>query len=239
MYIKEILKMRFKIGDNIRIKKDLEVYKFYGKISVFGGMTTYLGKEAIIKEVNDECYKLDIDNLTWRWTDEMLEEIYQKPREYQTGDIVFYKNDFINEELIGIVYGDRITYTSSGRWSDLKEVKEYIIKYIPVENIQRVKYMSNISKLLEEKIVHPCLEQYIVQVKQKEKAYNVYQVEFSKDSEQLHNFITETNQDIKVGDIIECNVDFINWKYGKVINITQEELSDKEFNQYRKCRKSE
>ena len=66
--------MKFKVGDKVRVREDLEVGKDYGNYYVVvEDMKEYKGKEFIIHEVWRNCYRLkDID---YYWTDEMLEPI--------------------------------------------------------------------------------------------------------------------------------------------------------------------
>ena len=65
--------MKFKVGDKVRVRKDLEVSKDYGNCGVVKDMKEYRGKEFIIDKVWRNCYMLkDID---YYWTDEMLEPI--------------------------------------------------------------------------------------------------------------------------------------------------------------------
>ena len=66
--------MRFKIGDKVRVKKDLEVDKDYGNYYVVvEDMKEYKGKEFIIHEVWRNCYRLK--DIGYYWTDEMLEPV--------------------------------------------------------------------------------------------------------------------------------------------------------------------
>lgn len=75
--------MKYKVGDKVRIKS-LEWYEkhhdYRGRIYInseafFSScMVEYCGKEAIIKEVNETSYKIDIDNQFWNWSDGMFED---------------------------------------------------------------------------------------------------------------------------------------------------------------------
>lgn len=66
--------MKHKYGDKVIIKKDLNESRFLEELDVVPEMIQHAGKEAIIMEVKDDCYKLDIDNENWSWTDNMFEE---------------------------------------------------------------------------------------------------------------------------------------------------------------------
>lgn len=66
--------MKFKVGDKVRVREDLEVGKDYGNCDVVEDMKKYKGKEFIINEVRRHCYRLKNENWYY-WTDEMLEPI--------------------------------------------------------------------------------------------------------------------------------------------------------------------
>ena len=64
--------MKFKVGDKVRVREDLEVGKDYGHYNVVEDMKKYEGKEFIIDEVRRNYYRLKDENW-FCWTDEMLE----------------------------------------------------------------------------------------------------------------------------------------------------------------------
>ena len=66
--------MKYKVGDKVRVRKDLEVGKNYGHYNVVEDMEKYKGKEFIINEVSRSYYRLKNENW-YCWTDEMLELI--------------------------------------------------------------------------------------------------------------------------------------------------------------------
>lgn len=66
--------MKYKVGDEVRVREDLEVGKDYGNYYVVvEDMKEYKGKEFIIHEVWRNCYRLK--DIGYYWTDEMLEPI--------------------------------------------------------------------------------------------------------------------------------------------------------------------
>ncbi len=72
--------MKFKVGDKVRVKKDLEEghdYKYY----VDSIMQDLAGKIVTIKSVRVESYKIEQDNGYWDWTEDMLEEIKKPTKE--------------------------------------------------------------------------------------------------------------------------------------------------------------
>lgn len=69
--------MKFKVGDKVRVKKDLEEghdYKYY----VDSEMQELAGRIVTIKRVGKESYEIEEDNRFWEWTEDMLEEL-KKP----------------------------------------------------------------------------------------------------------------------------------------------------------------
>lgn len=77
--------MKFKVGDRVRIRKDLKVSVHYGYDIFISDMSDYRGKEAIVTDIHEYCpegqaYLLDIDNGVWNWTEEMLENDAVKPK---------------------------------------------------------------------------------------------------------------------------------------------------------------
>ena len=73
--------MKFKVGDKVRIREELEVENVYDCFRFTGGMRQYKNKIATI---TDLCYfyDLDIDNNRFCWTDEMLEPVQEDIIEY-------------------------------------------------------------------------------------------------------------------------------------------------------------
>lgn len=69
--------MKYKVGDKVRVKKDLRADDVYSKWKFTFLMEQYKGKLATVIGVNisDKCYYLDIDEGMWGWTDEMLEDV--------------------------------------------------------------------------------------------------------------------------------------------------------------------
>jgi dUTP pyrophosphatase len=72
---------KYKVGDKVVIKQDLDERYLYTDVGVVSDMLIYRGKEATISEVNKssysktECtYKLDIDGGHFYWNDFMFED---------------------------------------------------------------------------------------------------------------------------------------------------------------------
>ena len=66
--------MKFKVGDKVKIREDLEL-KTYNCVAFVQDMREYRGKEAKVTTVYGCFYSLDIDNHRFAWSGEMLEPV--------------------------------------------------------------------------------------------------------------------------------------------------------------------
>nr|DAH73384.1 MAG TPA: hypothetical protein [Caudoviricetes sp.] len=71
----EDVNMKYKVGDKVRIRKDLQEGDFYKGFYVNEKMKSHKGEIRIIRRVIEEAYKLEEDENDWNWTEEMLEPI--------------------------------------------------------------------------------------------------------------------------------------------------------------------
>lgn len=100
--------MKFKVGDKVKIRKDFSKTKSY-KITPVLNMEKYKSKIAEIQRISTGGnYNLDIDNMEWYWSDDMLEPYETKESNFnkldlKNGDIVKYRNG-----LKKIVSGDKL-----------------------------------------------------------------------------------------------------------------------------------
>ena len=69
--------MKYKVGDKVRVRKDLRANKVYGGLATVRGMMSFCGKEVTISKVLYNGYELLEDGflVKYSWTDEMLEPI--------------------------------------------------------------------------------------------------------------------------------------------------------------------
>lgn len=83
--------MEFKVGDKVRIKKDLDSNKMY-RVLIVSEMEEYKGKVAEIVAVRGKTgYALDIDKGYWKWSDDTFELVESKKftkSDLKDGDVV-------------------------------------------------------------------------------------------------------------------------------------------------------
>lgn len=67
--------MKYKIGDKVLVRPDLEEGKKYGDEVVMSDMLFFRGKIVTIEHVDHPCcYRIKEDPDQWHWTDEMFDE---------------------------------------------------------------------------------------------------------------------------------------------------------------------
>lgn len=65
--------MKYKVGDKVRIRKDLVPDTYYGGVCYVDYMDGFKGKECVITDMDGISYQMD--NFNFWWTDEMLEPV--------------------------------------------------------------------------------------------------------------------------------------------------------------------
>ena len=65
--------MKYKVGDKVRVRKDLRVGLAYNHWLVVDAMMKYRGKTVTIAVVGFNSYLIKEDGASWLWTDEMFE----------------------------------------------------------------------------------------------------------------------------------------------------------------------
>jgi hypothetical protein len=70
--------MKYKVGDKVRVKRDLVVGEYYGADKFIAEMEKWKGKICTIRKIvseSDKDYHFEEDIDGWYWTDEMLEDV--------------------------------------------------------------------------------------------------------------------------------------------------------------------
>lgn len=85
--------MKYKVGDKVRVRKDLEEWKQYGYLTFTESMGKLRGNNVTIAKVLSDSYLIVEDTGNFHWTEEMLEsnKIIKKS-DLQNGDIVTYRS---------------------------------------------------------------------------------------------------------------------------------------------------
>ena len=68
--------MKYKIGDKVRVRKDLVPNSEYGGVCYVEFMDKFKDKECVITNMDDTSYR--INNSEFWWTDEMLEPVNER-----------------------------------------------------------------------------------------------------------------------------------------------------------------
>ena len=65
--------MKYKVGDKVRVRSDLQINGSYGAYTLVSEMSDYKGSVVAISEAYLTCYCIEEDKGIWKWTDEMFE----------------------------------------------------------------------------------------------------------------------------------------------------------------------
>ena len=75
---KERHEMKYKVGDKVRVRRDLEEYGQYGKYGANRNMAELHGSIVEIKKVENENQQYEINDNLYYWTDEMFEGLVEE-----------------------------------------------------------------------------------------------------------------------------------------------------------------
>ena len=88
--------MKYKIGDKVRVRKDLVPNSEYGGVRYVEFMDKFKDKECVITNMDDTSYQ--INNSEFWWTDEMLEYVDdEKVLEYALEKLGMTKEELEDE----------------------------------------------------------------------------------------------------------------------------------------------
>ena len=96
--------MKYKIGDKVRVREDLQEYNYYGEALFNPHMKDYKGEVDYVREIDEKMGIYYLQNgKSWSFTDEMLELVEDRDPTYTTLDMIkkLYENPRRVAELIG------------------------------------------------------------------------------------------------------------------------------------------
>jgi hypothetical protein len=100
-------KMKYKVGDKVRVRNDLVVDKTYGNGAWFrSDMARYKSQIVTISRVGDCFYNITGDRFNWSWVDEMFEDVVENnvgEIKARTVDVGYYLK-FCGHRVIENVY---------------------------------------------------------------------------------------------------------------------------------------
>jgi len=99
--------MKYKIGDKVTVRKDLELNKDYGT-RIDKVMKQYEGMEVTIRGAWGIFYLIKEDNGAWSWTDQMFEPVEETIKISKWKDL-----DEVENEKYKIVSGSNYLYISN------------------------------------------------------------------------------------------------------------------------------
>lgn len=151
--------MEFKVGDKVRIKKDLDSNKMY-RVLIVSEMEEYKGKVAEIVAVRGKTgYALDIDKGYWRWSDDTFELVESKKftkSDLKDGDVVTRRDKsksrvYKKENKIIRLDNNNMFIPLSNYTEDLKNT-DGAGKCLDIIKVERpVKYETVFERVEEEK----------------------------------------------------------------------------------------
>ena len=89
--------MKYKVGDRVRVRKDLKPGNFYGKDYYISSMDKFKGEKCVITEIWDQSYQ--INNFGYWWSEEMFESVDdEKVLEYALEKLGMTKEELEDEK---------------------------------------------------------------------------------------------------------------------------------------------
>lgn len=95
--------MKYKVGDKVKVREDLEVDIRHGTEEFIEEMEEYKGKIVTIDTVNEDDYYIEEDKQSWAWTEEMLEDVEEEMTIGQVIDNLMNNPDIIIKKLTKLI----------------------------------------------------------------------------------------------------------------------------------------
>lgn len=132
--------MKYKAGDRVKVRSDLEVDKKYGEDYFIDEMYEYKSKTLTISKVGKCCYNVKENH--FYWTDEMFESkdyTYEDLKKSPIGTKITFENGEV------LVKDDDGNYSNKKRWrddSDLKGLKDKVNTLGKIIKIEEPEYQT-------------------------------------------------------------------------------------------------
>ena len=160
---------KYKVGDKVRVIRDLKANESYGNETFMPEMKKFKGKKVTIAKVHGNRYYLREDKNKWNYTDEMLERVeytYEDLKKSPVGTKITFENGDILIKLEEDDYESRTLYRNNENLKGLKdniklrkiikiEEPEYSTVYeSKVEILDKVekRYLRNIIRPFRNKV---------------------------------------------------------------------------------------
>lgn len=114
--------MKFKVGDRVKVRKDLKNNAFYGGNRVNEEMFMHRGQILTIRAIDGKNYLMEEDN--WYWNDEMFENkdyTYEELKKSPIGTKVTFENGNILTKTGKDFYEDDKFFRNSADFKGLKD----------------------------------------------------------------------------------------------------------------------
>lgn len=122
--------IRFKVGDKVRVRKDLKVGCEYGKYLFTSSMKRLVNKVSVITGINNYGDAYLLKHRDEGWTDEMLEPAEKTLYNLEKGDIVSFDNNGEKRKVLAVIDGCYLLsypsdFTSASTWYTTDDLKYY------------------------------------------------------------------------------------------------------------------
>ena len=118
---------RFKVGDKVKVRKDLEIDRAYGKYLFTSSMQDLVGKVNTITGIHNDADAYLLNHHDEGWTDEMLEPAEKTLSNLVSGDMVFHV-DAIRKILAAVDGCYLLSYannhTMAATWYTVDELED-------------------------------------------------------------------------------------------------------------------
>ena len=102
--------MKYKVGDKLRVKKDLKIDTAYfmedrsGSDCIVDDMLQFSNQVAVITHCNDTFYQINLDKGAYYWTDEMFEDLAVETQPVSKQESIPYINAAEAREMFDVNY---------------------------------------------------------------------------------------------------------------------------------------